>query len=286
MNKQISIIVPIYNEEESIKNVIPKLIKFISGINIDYEIITVNDGSKDNSLAELKKIEGIKIIDHKKNRGYGASLKTGMKNSKYDWIMIIDADETYPVEAIPELVKNMDGYDLIVGSREKRGNAIPLERRHAKQFLNRFASYLAGKNIPDLNSGLRIFRKDIVFKYWPLFPQRFSFTSTLTMICATRGYETIFVPIDYHKRAGKSSIKAVDFFNFLKLICKLSLFFKPLKVFAPLSLLFLMLAIIAPTLYVAGVVNRFYDTTFVVLVAVAIQTFFFGLLAEIIVHNK
>src|SRR3989339_132159 len=106
------------------------------------------------------------------------------------------------------------------------------------------------------------------------------------MICATRGYETIFVPIDYHKRAGKSSIKAVDFFNFLKLICKLSLFFKPLKVFAPLSLLFLMLAIIAPTLYVAGVVNRFYDTTFVVLVAVAIQTFFFGLLAEIIVHNK
>src|SRR3989339_117153 len=166
MNKQISIIVPIYNEEESIKNVIPKLIKFISGINIDYEIITVNDGSKDNSLAEL--------------------------------------------------VKNMDGYDLIVGSREKRGNAIPLERRHAKQFLNRFASYLAGKNIPDLNSGLRIFRKDIVFKYWPLFPQRFSFTSTLTMICATRGYETIFVPIDYHKRAGKSSIKAVDFFNFLK----------------------------------------------------------------------
>src|SRR3989339_402960 len=195
MNKQISIIVPIYNEEESIKNVIPKLIKFISGINIDYEIITVNDGSKDNSLAELKKIEGI-------------------KNSKYDWIMIIDADETYPVEAIPELVKNMDGYDLIVGSREKRGNAIPLERRHAKQFLNRFASYLAGKNIPDLNSGLRIFRKDIVSKYWPLFPQRFSFTSTLTMICVTRGYETIFVPIDYHKRAGKSSIKAVDFFNF------------------------------------------------------------------------
>lgn len=286
MNNKISIVIPVYNEEKSIRNIIPKLINVVKNIDIDYEIIAVNDGSKDNSLEELKKIEGITVVNHVKNRGYGASLKTGIKNSKYDWIMIIDADETYPIEAIPELVKSMDGCDMVIGSREKRGNAIPFERKYAKQFLNKFASYLAGKKIPDLNSGLRIFRKDIVFKYWGLFPQKFSFTSTLTMICTTRGYETIFIPIDYYKRAGKSSIKATDFFNFLKLVSKLSLFFKPFKVFAPLAFLFLITAMLIPVLYFNGVTEKFYDTTFVVICATAIQTFFFGLLAEIVVNSK
>ncbi len=283
---KLSAIVPIFNEEESIKKVIPKLKNVIESLGIDYEIITVNDGSSDNSLEELNKIQGIRVIDHKNNRGYGASLKTGIKFSRYDWILIIDADETYPIEAIPKLVKNIDGNDLVVGSRHKKGNAIPFERKHAKKFLNAFASYLAGKKIPDLNSGLRLFRKEIVLKYWGLFPQRFSFTSTLTMICATRGYELIFVPIDYYKRAGKSSIKATDFFNFLKLVLKLSLFFKPFKVFFPLSLFFLILALIIPVLYFFNITEKFYDTTFVVTCATALQVLFFGLLAEIVVYSK
>ncbi len=285
-NKNLSIIIPVYNEENAVLGVIEKIKKIVSDMNIEYEIIAVNDGSSDESKKVLEQIGDIKVINHSPNRGYGASLKTGIKQSKYDWILITDADGTYPVEEIPALFNNLDNYDMVVGSREKKGNAIPFERKYAKKFLNKFASYLVGKKIPDLNSGLRIFKKEIALKYWNLFPERFSFTSTITMACLAHGHSTIFIPIEYHKRTGKSSIKPSDFFNFLRLVTKLSLYFKPFKVFAPLSLLILSLALSLPILYFLGFTDRFLDTTFIVLCSTALQTFFFGLLAEIIIHNR
>ncbi len=281
-----SIIIPVYNEEGVVSEVIEEVKAVSAKLGIEHEIIAVNDCSKDESGKIIDKIDGIRVIHHTVNKGYGASLKTGIKNSKYDWILILDADGTYPIKEIPNLVKYTNEYDLVIGARIKKGSAIPFERRLAKKFLNGFASYLAGKKIPDLNSGLRIFRKDIIYKYWELFPERFSFTSTLTMISSTRGYETKFVPIGYNKREGKSSIKPTDFFRFLRLVLKLSLFFRPLKAFFPISLIILLLASLIPILFFVGVTDLFLDTTFIVLCATALQTFFFGLLAEIVVNNK
>ena len=288
MNKNInlSIIVPVYNEEKAVRKVITYLKDEMSMINLKHEIIVVNDGSTDNSKNILKSINGISLINHSCNKGYGSALKTGIKTAQYPWILIIDADGTYPTNCIPDLIKQTINYDLVIGSREKKNNVIPLKRRHAKKFLNKFASYLAGQKIPDLNSGLRIFKKEIVLKYWELFPDRFSFTSTLTMTCLTHGYETKFVPIEYYKRQGKSSLKATDFLNFLKLVIKLSLFFKPIKVFTPLCLLILAAASLILIAFLAGITNQFLDTTFTILCATALQTFFFGLLAEIVIHNK
>jgi glycosyltransferase involved in cell wall biosynthesis len=283
---KLSAIIPIYNEEKVVAQVISELKNQLESLNIEYEIIAVNDSSTDKSKEILEKIGGIKLINHSRNKGYGASLKTGIKNSQYDWILITDADGTYPISAIPQLLNKTDKYDLIIGSREKKGNVIPIERKFAKKFLNKFASYLAGYKIPDLNSGLRIFKKDIVLKYWELFPERFSFTSTLTMACLVHNYNTVFVPIDYYKREGKSSIKSTDFLNFLKLVTKLSLFFKPIKVFVPISLLLLLAALLLVVAFFTGLTSKFLDTTFIVLCATALQTFFFGLLAEIVIHNK
>ncbi|MCK5060992.1 glycosyltransferase family 2 protein [Candidatus Parcubacteria bacterium] len=284
---QLSIIIPVYNEEKAVTKVINDIKDTVSKIpDIEYEIILINDGSTDNSLQIIKQIQGINVLEHSRNKGYGASLKTGIRHSQYEWIIIIDADGTYPVTAIPELIKHTDNYDQVIGSREKKGNAIPLERRHAKKFLNRFAGYIAGRKVPDLNSGLRIFKKDIVRAYWGLFPTRFSFTSTLTMVCLSHGHDTKFIPIDYYERTGESSIRALDFFNFLKLIFKLSLFFKPIKVFAPLSGLILMIPLILAIAYLFGFSTKFFDTTIIVLSATALQTLFFGLLAEIVIHNK
>jgi len=283
---KISVVVPTYNEEESIAETISQLKKELDNLKIEYEIIIVNDGSKDKTQKILNNINYIKTIKHPINKGYGASLKTGIKNSSYDWILIIDADGTYPIHSIPEFIKNTDKYDLITGRRDKPNSAIPFERKYAKKFLNKFASYLSGKKIPDLNSGLRIFKKEIVLKYWELFPDKFSFTSTLTMICSTHGYETKFIPIDYYKRTGKSSIKSTDFLNFIKLVTKLSLFFKPIKVFTPISLFIFFIAICLVIGYFMNITNGFLDTTFIVLCATALQTFFFGVLAEIIIHNK
>ena len=288
-NIQISIVIPIFNEEMALLETINQIKKVMSQSNIEYEVIAVNDGSTDKSEKILKNIKRIKTIRHKKNKGYGASLKTGIKNSRYDKILIIDADGTYPVNSIPKMLQYASSYDQVIGARgfiDKGKNAIPPERKHAKKFLNKFASYLVGCKIPDLNSGLRVFRKDIVIKYWELFPDKFSFSSTLTMTFLSHGFDTKFFPIDYYKRIGKSSIKPTDFFNFIKLIIKLSLFFKPIKIFTPLSALFMVCALIIPLLFFTGITQKFLDTTFVVVCAIALQTFFFGLLAEIVIHNK
>lgn len=283
---KLSVVVPVYNEEKIVGQVIADLKNELTKLGIEYEIIAVNDNSKDQSGAILEKIDGIKLINHPQNKGYGASLKTGIKSSQYKWILIIDADGTYPVDALPKLLEKIPQYDLVVGARDIKSKAISSSRRRAKGFLNKFASYLAGREIPDLNSGLRIFNKNIILRYWELFPNQFSFTSTLTMTCLTHHYETIFVPIDYYKREGKSSLKAFEFFIFLKLITKLSLFFKPLKVFFPISLFLLLVALLLVILFLVGILDAFMNTTISILCATALQTFFFGLLAEIVIHNK
>lgn len=285
-NFNLSIIIPVYNEEEAVAGVLSALADTINPLGIIYEIIAINDCSTDNSAEILKNFPSVKTISHAHNKGYGASLKTGIKNSLYNWIMIIDGDGTYPPDVLPEMIKETKRYDMIIGARDKNSEGIHLSRRHSKIFLNRFAGYLTGKHIPDLNSGMRIFKKEIVLKYWELFPDRFSFSTTLTMISLSHGYETKFFPISYYKRKGKSSIRPTDFLNFLKLVTKLSLFFRPIKVFGPLSLIIFLgaLAILASFLF--GITTKFLDTMFITLVALAIQTFFFGLLAEIIIHNK
>ena len=285
-NFKLSIIIPIYNEEEALVGVLSSIINTINSLGVTYEIIAVNDCSKDRSGDILKNFPSVKTISHTYNRGYGASLKTGIKNSRYDWIMIIDGDGTYPVDVLPEMIKETERYDMLIGARDKKSEGIHLSRRHSKMFLNSFAGYLTGKPIPDLNSGMRIFKKEIALKYWELFPDRFSFSTTLTMISLSHGYETKFFPISYYKRKGKSSIRPVDFFNFLKLVTKLSLFFRPIKVFGPLSLIIFLGALTVLAFFLFGITEKFLDTTFVVFVALAIQTFFFGLLAEIITHNK
>ena len=288
MNRvNLSIIIPVYNEEKTVGETISSLISKASSLGITHEIIAVNDASTDKSEGILEKfVPSIKKINHPFNKGYGASLKTGIKQSRYDWIMIMDGDGTYPVEFLPSLLKEIGQYDMVIGARDKNSKGIPSERKLAKKFLNRFAGYLAGKTVPDLNSGMRLFKKEMVLNYWDIFPDRFSFTSTLTMIGLAKGYETAFVPIDYYKRQGESSLKAKHFFNFLKLVTKLSLFFKPLKVFGPLSLLMFLGALTIPTAFLLGATDKFFDTTFVAVVALAIQTFFFGLLAEIVIHNN
>ncbi|NQT81304.1 MAG: glycosyltransferase family 2 protein, partial [Candidatus Aminicenantes bacterium] len=241
-----SLIIPTYNEKESIIYIINKLIA-ISWEEFP-EIIVVDDGSKEkvSNLRELN-IKKIKIFRHEKNRGYGAALKTGIRNSKYDNIAIIDADGTYPNDKIGEIVKVFEdgNYDMVVGARTGENVHIPLIRKPAKWFLNKLACYLTETKIPDLNSGLRIMKKDVVNRFLHLLPASFSFTSTITLAMLTSGYSVKYIPIDYFKRKGKSKIKPIrDTLNFIQLIIRTILYFNPLKVFIPLSFFLVIFAFI------------------------------------------
>jgi len=243
IKKQVSIIIPAYNEELKIKNVLDNLLKSIKSWDIECEVIVVDDGSVDKT-AEILKEYNIQLIRHEQNKGYGAYLKTGIHFAKYNIIAITDADGTYPIDKVPELVSFMSEYDMVVGSRKYM--ELPLITRPAKWFLNKYANYLVKYKIPDLNSGLRVFKKDIYSKFKRLLPNGFSFTTTITLALLSSDYPVKYIPIDYFKRAGKSKIKPIsDTINFFSLITRTSLYFNPLRVFMPVALLLLILGLVS-----------------------------------------
>ena len=278
-----SIIVPAYNEEEAIEKVIAALKR---GLSQGCELIVVNDGSTDKTGEILKKTPGIKTIHHPENLGYGAAIKSGVSAAEGEYILIIDADGTYPPESIPQLIEQKDNYDMVVGARIGIKREIPFLRRPPKWVLNRLARYLTGTKIPDLNSGLRIIKKEIFKRFLHILPDGFSITSTITLALLANRYRVKYLPINYYKRKGKSKIRPIkDTVNFAQLILKTALYFNPLKIFTTLSLIIFAVGVIV------GVVSilygpRFLDTTFTVLCVTALQTLFFGLLAELIVKRN
>ena len=185
--KQVSIIIPAYNEESRIAQVLDYLLNQVNFGHIEYEVIVVDDGSTDKTVQILEGYD-LKIVKHEKNKGYGASLKDGIAQAQYDLIAITDADGTYPVDRIPELIGYMDDYDMAVGARTGKGAQIPLIRKPAKWLLSKYANYLVKENIPDLNSGLRVFKKEIYQKFRNLLPSGFSFTTTITLALLSNDY--------------------------------------------------------------------------------------------------
>lgn len=283
----ISVIIPVYNEEKSVEDTIKKAKFFLNQTRVAYEIIAVNDGSKDMSREILENIDDIKIINHPYNLGYGASLKTGIKASKGEYILITDADGTYPIEDIPRLIRYASMYDMVVGARTGKDVNIPLMRKPAKFILSTLANFLSKRHIPDLNSGFRIFKKELALRFFHMFPSNFSFTTTITLAALTNDYTVKYIKINYKKRKGKSSIKPIqDFLNFSSLIFRVSIYFNPLKMFIPLGFVFLAVGIgrISQILIRTNFQERL-SLTGMLLVILGIQTLLLGIIADLIVKR-
>lgn len=235
----VSVVIPVYNESTALRGSFRETLRDIGTcIPMPFEIIAVDDGSSDDSGALLRQ-EGLRVISHKVNRGYGAALKSGLAAARGAFILIVDADATYDFNDMRKLIPHIGQYDMVIGDR---GKQIATLRKIPKWFLTKLASYLAERKIPDLNSGMRVFKKDIAIKYLHILPDRFSFTSTITLAMICDGYDVLFVPITYRQRHGYSKIKPVrDTLAFLALILRMMMYFNPLKAFVPLALLFFIL---------------------------------------------
>ena len=245
----------------------------------------VNDGSTDRTKDLLERIPDIKVISHSKNCGYGAALKSGIRKSQGEYILIIDADGSYPVKSIPELISQIGDYDMVVGARTKPQNQIPISRKPTKYLLNKLANYLTGTKIPDLNSGLRIIKKKLINQFFRFLPDGFSFTTTITLALLTNGYQVKYIPIDYYKREGKSKIRPVrDTMNFLQLIIKTVLYFNPLKIFIPLGLILLLSGLLV-FIYSYLFAPKIMDVTIVILFVSAIQVMAIGMIADLIIKR-
>jgi len=270
---KISVIIPAYNEEKSIGQVLAGLKK----LEKDYEVIVVDDGSEDNTYS-IAKDSGVKAIRHPYNKGYGAAIKTGVRAAVSDVIFLMDADTQHNPEDIPRLCEYLDDFDMIVGERARGSNA-PLERRFGKWALRRVAIFLARMDIPDLNSGFRAIKKDIMLKFIHILPDTFSLSTTITLAVIKGGYNVKYVPIKTEKRVGRSSLNIFrDGYRSLLLILSTIALFDPLRVFAPLAVL----------LFVPGFIYTAYQLILfhnvpdsgILLVISGMLIFFFGILAE------
>lgn len=291
MAPEITVVIPVYNEKKEITNTISDIYTTLSHVDILFEVIVVDDCSTDGTGAKLdyyltqKEHPNLHIIHAPVNRGYGRSLKTGITASKGEYIIITDADGTYPIKDMPRLVKFREQYDMVVGSRTSKNVHIPITRKPAKWFLNNLSSFLVGKKIKDLNSGLRLFRKDMCLKFWNLYPEKFSFTSTITIAAMMNGFSVKYIPIDYFKRSGTSSIKPIDFARFFSLIIKILTRFNPIKMFSLVAMIFVILGF---SVFFIGffVFETLYDSTIAILFISAVQTFLFGIIADLVIATK
>lgn len=251
LDRAVSVVIPAFNEAAHVAEQVLAVDGVMRASGWEYEILVVDDGSTDGT-AEAAAAAGVaRVIRRPQNRGYGAALKLGIRQARHGWILITDADGTYPVESIPGLLAQHATNSMVVGARTGQRVQVPWARRPAKWFLNRLASYLAGRELPDINSGLRLMRRSLVERYEHLLPDGFSFTTTITLSAACNAHPLSYVPIDYHARLGESKIRPRHAYDFTLLIVRTMVFFNPLKVFLPLG----------AALATAGLAKFAYDVT-------------------------
>lgn len=279
----VSVLVPVYNEEHAIGDTIARLHAVLRASGRPYEVLVVDDGSTDGTAARLVEVEAT-VLTHAANRGYGAALKTALRASTHPTVAIVDADGTYPIDRLPELLDRLERADMVVGARTGAIVRVPALRRPMKWLLTRIANLLSGHRIPDLNSGLRVFRRDLAIRFGGLFPDGFSFTSTITLASHINGYRVEYVPIDYYARTGTSSIRPIrDSFGFLLLILRMVTTFKPLNVFLPTAGLLLLVGLGKAVLDVVR--TGAFGTGAAILILAAIQIALMGLLADLVTRR-
>jgi glycosyltransferase involved in cell wall biosynthesis len=234
LERAVSVIIPAFNEGPHLAQQIREVDAVMRTTGWTYEIIVVDDGSADNTAAEAD-LTGVTVLQRVRNRGYGAALKLGVSRARHGYILITDADGTYPTEAIPELLAVAERNAMVVGARTGAEVKIPLVRRPAKAFIRWLASYLSGQHIPDINSGLRVMRRELVLRYVHLLPDGFSFTTTITLASICNGHSVQYLPINYRSRLGSSKIRPRHAYDFTLLVLRVIVYFNPLKVFIPLG---------------------------------------------------
>ena len=234
----ISVVLPAKNESGAIGQTIAQ----IQQLQLAHEIIVVNDGSTDKTQYVAEQA-GAKVVTHPYSKGNGAAIKTGARTATGDIIIFMDADGQHDPQDITKLIAKInEGYDLVVGARQK-GSQASIGRGIANGLYNNLATYMTEHKVEDLTSGFRAVRADKFREFLYLLPNGFSYPTTSTMAFFRAGYSVTYIPIHAAKRIGKSHIKPIkDGMRFFIIIFKIATLFSPLKMFIPISVLLFLMA--------------------------------------------
>lgn len=272
VSRRVSVVIPAFNEEKGLGQVLDALRQYNY-----YEIIVVDDGSSDNTIA-VARDHGAKVVRHPYNIGNGAAVKSGIRAATGDIIVMMDGDGQHKPADVPRLVAYMDDYDMVVGARSK-GSESEKHRDLANWFFNRYASYVVGYPVPDLTSGFRVFRASLVKKFVYLLPNGFSYPTTITIAMFRSGFRVRYEPIISPARVGKSKIRPIkDGLRFLLTITRLATLFVPMKIFLPVSILFFTVGVVYGA-YLLVFLTRFSNMA-ALLISIGIFVFLIGLIAE------
>ena len=274
----ISIILPAKDEAANLERLLPRLKAMAGRLGRESEIIVVDDGSSDNTR-QVCAAHGVRVVSHPYPSGNGAAIKTGARAARGAVLAFMDADGQHDPEIVPELLAKLEeGYDMVVGARTAQDHA-GVHRFAANALYNRFASWMVGRPVPDLTSGLRIVRAEKFRRFLYLLPNGFSYPTTITMSFFRSGYPVAYVPVSVHRRSGKSHIRLVrDGVRFLLIIFKIGTLYSPLKLFAPISAAFFFSGL-GYYLYTYLTAHRFTNMSALLFVT-SILVFVVGLLSE------
>jgi glycosyltransferase involved in cell wall biosynthesis len=234
----VSVVLPCYNERDHVELEIKRIRAALEGAGLSYEVICVDDGSTDGTREVLQSLPGIRAILLPRNQGSGTARRIGTQQARGRVVVWTDADMTYPNERIPELVAQLDDtYQQVVGARTSEAGTYKLLRVPAKWAIRKLAAYLTSTDIPDLNSGLRVFYRSVAQPYLRLLPAGFSCVTTITLAFLSNGHPIKYVPIDYAKRAGRSKFHPLtDAYNYILQVLRMVMYFNPLRVLMPVGL--------------------------------------------------
>lgn len=230
MKQTYSIIIPAYNEEDAIGPVLEEILALPEGKNFD--VIVVDDCSTDATASVAEKYP-VRVLRNMQNFGYGYSLKRGITAATNDNMIILDADGSYPVAAIPTLVAEYEkGYDMVVGARTGTYYRGSFAKRIGRICFRLLSEYATGRRIPDINSGFRVFRKDLATRFFHTLSSGFSFTTTVTLAFMLNAYSVRYIPTEYHKRKGSSKVRYFrDILRSTQIITEAIVFYNPIKIY-------------------------------------------------------
>ncbi len=272
---ELTICVPAYNEAAGIKTALEGL----KARFLDAEIVVVDDGSTDKTFNLAKSVEGIVVLSHERNRGYGAALKTAIRYSKGEVIAWFDADGQHRPDDLEKIIQPVleDKMDMVIGARGE-GSEVSIDRLPGKMLLKFVAELIVGESIPDLNSGLRCFKSTVIKRYLHLLPEGFSASTTSTLLMKKRGYRMEFINIIANKRIGKSSVNMVyDGLVTLGLIVRILVLFNALPFFSILGILQIFAGLLWGSWYLSSGGFSVFAST---LIISGMLTLFMGLICD------